>query len=90
MACSLHAAVRCGINESQRLEQLCRTSTRPAQDRRTRADQQRHSGAVRLKTPWRDGTTHLVLSPLEFMRRLAARVDRSAPSGHPRPGLGCT
>jgi len=22
---------------------------------------------LKLKTPWRDGTTHLVMSPLEFM-----------------------
>ena len=29
-----------------------------------------------LKTPWRDGTTHLVISPLEFMQRLAALVPR--------------
>jgi Putative transposase len=29
-----------------------------------------------LKTPWRDGTTHLVMSPLEFMQRLAALVPR--------------
>ena len=26
----------------------------------------------KLRTPWRDGTTHLVMSPLEFMQRLAA------------------
>jgi hypothetical protein len=31
---------------------------------------------LELKTPWRDGTTHLVLSPLEFMQRLAALVPR--------------
>ncbi len=30
---------------------------------------------LKLKTPWRDGTTHLV-SPLEFMQRLAALVPR--------------
>ena len=29
---------------------------------------------LKLKTPWRDGTAHLVLSPLEFMQRLAALV----------------
>ena len=29
-----------------------------------------------LKTPYRDGTTHLVMSPLEFMQRLAALVPR--------------
>ena len=27
---------------------------------------------LKLKTAWRDGTTHLVMSPLEFMQRLAA------------------
>ena len=27
---------------------------------------------LKLKTPWRDGTTHLVMSPLELMQRLAA------------------
>lgn len=31
---------------------------------------------LKLKTPWRNGTTHLVLSPMEFMRRLAALVPR--------------
>ena len=31
---------------------------------------------LELKTPWRDGTTHLVTSPLEFMQRLAALVPR--------------
>jgi len=29
-----------------------------------------------LKTPYRDGTTHIVMSPLEFMQRLAALVPR--------------
>lgn len=31
---------------------------------------------LKLKTSWRDGTTHLVMSPLEFMQRLAALVPR--------------
>ena len=31
---------------------------------------------LKLKTPWRDGTTHQVMSPLEFMQRLAALVPR--------------
>jgi hypothetical protein len=30
----------------------------------------------KLKTAWRDGTTHLVMSPLEFMQRPAALVPR--------------
>ena len=35
-----------------------------------------YSSYVVTKTPWRDGTTHLVTSPLEFMQRLAALVPR--------------
>ncbi len=31
---------------------------------------------LELKTPWRDATTHRVMSPLEFMQRLAALVPR--------------
>ena len=31
---------------------------------------------LKLKTAWRDGTTHLVMSPLEFMQRLTALVPR--------------
>jgi hypothetical protein len=31
---------------------------------------------LKLKTRWRDGTTHLVMSPLEFMQRPAALVPR--------------
>jgi len=29
-----------------------------------------------LKTPYREGTTHIVMSPLEFIQRLAALVPR--------------
>jgi hypothetical protein len=37
---------------------------------------------LKLKTQSRDGTTHHVMSPLEFMQRLAALVPRrSAVSG---------
>jgi hypothetical protein len=31
---------------------------------------------LKLKTLWRDGTTHLVMSPLDLMQRLAALVPR--------------
>jgi hypothetical protein len=31
---------------------------------------------LQLKSPWRDGTTHIVMSPLELMQRLAALVPR--------------
>ncbi len=73
---SLHAAVRVEAHDRKRLEQLCRYITRPAlSDERVQVNA---AGQVelKLKTPWRDGTTHLVMSPLEFMQRLAALVPR--------------
>ena len=53
---SLHAAVRCGAEDRQALEQLCRYITRPA------------LSDERLQL--------MVMSPLEFMQRLAALVPR--------------
>jgi Putative transposase len=68
--------VRCGAGQRKTLERLCRYITRPAlaNDR----VQINAAGQVelKLKTPWRDGTTHQVMSPLEFMQRLAALVPR--------------
>jgi hypothetical protein len=32
---------------------------------------------LKLKTPWRDGTTHPVVPALKFMQRLAALVRRA-------------
>jgi hypothetical protein len=32
--------------------------------------------AFELKTPWREGTTHLGMTPVDFMERLAALVPR--------------
>ena len=34
------------------------------------------AGATRLKTPYRDGTTHVIFQPLDFLARLAALVPR--------------
>jgi hypothetical protein len=73
---SLHARVRVEASDRKRLEQLCRyISRRVLSDER---GQLKDAGQVelRLKTPWRDGTTHLVMSPLEFMQRLAELVPR--------------
>ncbi len=73
---SLHAAVRCGADDRQALEQLCRYITRPALANERVQTNAAGQVVLKLKTPWRDGTTHLVLSPLEFMQRLAALVPR--------------
>jgi len=78
---SLHAAVRVGADDRKRLEQLCRYITRPAlSDERIQLSAAKQVES-KLKTPWRDGTTHLVMNPLEFMQRLAATATEGRPSG---------
>lgn len=71
---SLHAGVSAREHESAKLERLCRYITRPAVCEKRIA--LTTSGQVRyaLKTPWRDGTTHIMLEPVEFLARLAALV----------------
>ena len=71
-----HAAVRCDADERQRLEQLCRYITRPALANERVQINSAGQVVLKLKTAWRDGTTHIVMSPLEFMQRLAALVPR--------------
>jgi len=71
---SLHAAVYCAPWERDKLEHLCRYIARPAL-----AEQRlslRPSGDIllRLKTPYSDGTSHLVFSGLEFIEKLAALI----------------
>ena len=73
---SLHAGVSCARGERKKLERLCRYIARPpiSNERLKLSD----CGQVvyELKTPYRDGTTHIVMSPLEWMQRLAALVPR--------------
>ncbi len=73
---SLHAAVRCAVDDRKALEQLCRYITRPALANERVQTNAAGQVVLKLKTAWRDGTTHLVMSPLEFMQRLAALVPR--------------
>ena len=73
---SLHAGVRCGEHERVRLERLCRYITRPAIANERPGCNGKGEGVLQLKSPWRVGTTHLRMSPLEFMQRLAALVPR--------------
>jgi hypothetical protein len=71
---SLHAEVYCAPWEREKLEKLCRYIARPAiAEERL---QMRPSGDIllRLKTPYSDGTSHLLFSGLEFVEKLAALV----------------
>jgi hypothetical protein len=73
---SPHAAVRCTADERRALEQLCCYITRPALANERVQTNAAGQVVLKLKTPWCDCTTHLVMSPLEFMQRLAALVPR--------------
>ena len=55
---------------------LCRYITRPAIANERLKLNSTGDVVLRLKSPYRDGTTHIVMSPLEFMQRLAALVPR--------------
>jgi hypothetical protein len=62
---NLHAAVRCTAKDCQALEQLCRYITRPLlADERVRTNAAGQA-VLKLKTPHRDGTTRLVMSPTD-------------------------
>ena len=73
---SLHAGVRCDANDRQGIEQLARYITRPAISNERLAINRDGNAVLKLKTAWRNGTTHIVLTPMEFMQRLAALVPR--------------
>ena len=75
---SLHAAVRCRANERQRMEQLCRYITRPALANELVQINSAGHVVLKLKIASRDGTNHIVMSPMEFMQRMAALVPRLA------------
>ena len=79
---SLHAGVAADALERDKLERLCRYISRPAVA--TERLSQTADGRIRytLKTPYRDGTTHVLFEPLDFLSRLAALV--------PSPGVNLT
>ena len=64
---SLHAAVCCDAHERQRLAQPCHTITRPALANERVQCNAAAQVVLKLKSPWRDGTTHIVMSLLKFM-----------------------
>ncbi|MSQ71678.1 MAG: hypothetical protein EXR27_10395 [Betaproteobacteria bacterium] len=73
---SLRAGVRCGEDRRKELERLCRTITRPALANERIMRNTAGDVVLQLKSPWRDATTHIRMTPLEFMQPLAALVPR--------------
>jgi len=63
-----------GAHDRKRLEQLCRYIARSALSNERMQLNAAGQVLLKLKTPSRDGTTHLAMSPLEFMQQLATLV----------------
>ena len=74
--CSLHAGTVCHPHQRDSLERLCRYIARPALSNERLSVNERGQVVYRLKHPFRDGTTQVVLDPLDFIARLAALVPR--------------
>ena len=70
----MDASVRIPANDRKRLEALARYMLRPPLSRARLAKQADGRYRIKLKTPWRDGTTHIVLDGPELVGRLAALV----------------
>jgi hypothetical protein len=73
---SLHAGVAARANERDKLERLSRYIAKPAVS--TKRLSLTRNGQVRyeLKTPYNDGTTHVLFEPLDFISRLVALVPK--------------
>jgi len=73
---SLHAGVAARANERQKLERLCRYISRPAVSEKRLSLTPNGNVRYQLKTPYKDGTTHVIFEPLDFIARLAALVPK--------------
>jgi putative transposase len=84
----VHAGVSIRAEDRKGLERLLRYAGRPpiSADRLEQLPDGRLS--YRLKTPWKNGATHVLFEPLEFMARLAVaparRRVRNKPSSSSR------
>ena len=73
---SLHAGVAAKAHERQKLKRLFRYISRPAISEKRLSLTSGGKVRYQLKTPYRDGTTHVIFEPLDFIARLAALVPK--------------
>jgi len=71
---SLNAGVAAPANQRRKLERLCRHISRPAIAEHRLSLTPTGNVCYQLKAPYRDGTTHVIFEPLDFVARRAARV----------------
>jgi len=71
---SLHADVAVPARDRRRLERLCRYVARPALANDRLEERSDGALALRLKTRWRDGTTHILMERKELIERLVPLI----------------
>jgi hypothetical protein len=71
---SLHAGVSAKAGERDKLERLCRYISRPPVSVYRLSLTQAGNIRYELKTPYRNGTTHVIFEPLDFISKLAALI----------------
>ncbi|MBN2799447.1 MAG: transposase [Deltaproteobacteria bacterium] len=77
----LHANVRSSAQDRPALERRCRYFARPPLSKRRLRELPEGRLSLALKRAWDDGTTAIVLTPLQLLERLAAIIP------HPRHNL---
>lgn len=73
---SLHAGTATAGHERGKIEKLCRYIARPAVALERLSVNANGQVIYSLKKPYSDGTTHIVMQPLELLEKLAAIVPR--------------
>ncbi len=73
---SLHAGVAAKAHQRKKIERLCRYIARPAVSEKRLSLTSTGKIRYELKTPYRNGTTHVIFEPVDFMARLAALVPK--------------
>jgi hypothetical protein len=72
----LHAATAVPSNDKNGLEHLLRYILRPLIPGERLSILENGNVQLKLRTPWSDGTSHLVFEPLEFLGKLAAIIPK--------------
>jgi hypothetical protein len=73
---SLHSGVAAKAHERSKLERLCRYISRPAVSEKRLSLTAQGKVRYQLKTPYKDGSTHVIFESLDFIVRLASLVPK--------------
>jgi hypothetical protein len=80
---SLHAGVAVKARERDKLERLCRYITRPAVSEKRLSLTNQGKVRYELKTPYSDGTTHVIFEPTDFIALPGRSGAQAQSQSHP-------